>query len=479
MKKFIILQVILSVSILLLTACVEKKTVAYSSGGGYFTEFGENYDPDGYYGKNGRYNWDSDSQKSNSVPRKPADFEKCSVQDMSIYLLDLMWKYYLWYDKIPDNLNFLNYQTLDECYQAIMYKESDHFSYIAKKADHDDYYNGKYYGFGYGTSRKDDNKSLYIDMVYPDSPADKAGMKRGQKILKINGKTIEEIDAEPDGWTNAYGLNEQGVEVKYVLQNRDESIIEVSVYRDEVYMKSVLKTAVIEHNGQKTGYIHFKMFINPSNDELDASFKTFKEAGITDLVLDMRYNGGGLLDTAAHLGSLIAGDIAAGRVFTRLSFNDKQQQNNSDYIFKKLENTVGIKNLMVITTRGTASASESVINGLAPFINVKIIGQTTYGKPVGMNSFDLCNYTIVPITFKLVNADGYGDYYEGMPADCLAEDDVLHDFGDPEETSLKEALYVLENGKCSQDSTKLSPYIMNLRPKEIPLKGLYQITGTF
>jgi len=137
-------------------------------------------------------------------------------------------------------------------------------------------------------------------------------------------------------------------------------------------------------------------------------------------------------------------------------------------IFSAPDVLLNINKLVVIATSGTASASEAVINGLKPFMDVKIVGGDTHGKPVGMYSFEHGNYKFVPICFKLTNSEGYGDYFGGLPADAYRTDDLSKDWGNPNEASLKEALYYIENGFFSnQLPVKLNPYL----PK-MPLKGL-------
>ena len=122
-----------------------------------------------------------------------------------------------------------------------------------------------------------------------------------------------------------------------------------------------------------------------------------------------------------------------------------------------------------------------VINSLTPYVEVSLIGETTYGKPVGMNSKDICDQTIVPITFKYANSQDYGDFFLGMEADCAASDDFKHDFGDEREEELAVSLYRLSNGKCPSNAEVKSfekrKTIEELIP--IQLKGMGKIDYTF
>ena len=144
----------------------------------------------------------------------------------------------------------------------------------------------------------------------------------------------------------------------------------------------------------------------------------------------MRYNGGGLVRVAEYLIDLIGGGTVKGENIIKILYNDKHTDSNFSYTGKKLQNSLEkISKVVFITTRGTASASEMVINALTPYFDVALVGEMTYGKPVGMNSMSFCDQTIVPITFKSANSQDYGDYFLGMDVDCSAEDDCRHDFG--------------------------------------------------
>jgi hypothetical protein len=108
-----------------------------------------------------------------------------------------------------------------------------------------------------------------------------------------------------------------------------------------------------------------------------------------------------------------------------------------------------LSRLVVITTRGSASASEAVINGLRPFIPVTVVGDTTFGKPVGQYGYDFCDKTLYPVAFQVRNSRGEGDYFSGIPVDCAADDDLEHQIGDEGEASLAEALHFVRTGSCS------------------------------
>jgi len=177
-----------------------------------------------------------------------------------------------------------------------------------------------------------------------------------------------------------------------------------------------------------------------------------REAGASELVIDLRYNGGGLVDVAVHLGSLVGGRRTEGLVFAEFRHNDKNTARDEILRFVEAAHALSLSRLFVITTRASASASELVINSLRPHLPVVVIGDATYGKPVGQYGFNFCDKVLAPVSFALVNADGQGDYFGGIAPDCRAGDDVEHDLGAGGEASLAEAFHFMRTGSCSAAS---------------------------
>jgi hypothetical protein len=185
-------------------------------------------------------------------------------------------------------------------------------------------------------------------------------------------------------------------------------------------------------------------------DALTEAFAALQETGITELVLDLRYNGGGLVDVATHLASLIGGVVTAGQPFAIFTHNDRNTFRNETLRFRTVESPAPtLSRLIVITSRSSASASELVINGLRPFMPVILIGDTTYGKPVGQYLFEFCSKVLAPVSFSLRNAAGEADYFDGFAPTCSAGDAIDRQLGDPEEASLAEALYYAAHDSCS------------------------------
>ena len=170
----------------------------------------------------------------------------------------------------------------------------------------------------------------------------------------------------------------------------------------------------------------------------------------TELVLDLRYNGGGLVDVAVHLGSLIGGTVTQGRVFAEFRHNDRSAALNETLRFRQPAQALTLSRLFVITTRSSASASELVINSLRPHLPVIVIGDATYGKPVGQYSFEFCDQGARAGVVRARQRRGPGRLFRRhCPPTCAAADDIEHDLGSGDEASLAEAFQFMRTGVCS------------------------------
>jgi C-terminal peptidase prc len=406
----------------------------------------------------------------------PEDNIDCSNSGQNKMLNDIMKDTYLWYEHTPD-IDYTSYGSLENLLEDLKYTTYDKWSYVTSTQQHQNYYQeGTYLGWGHGWQY--DGNKVFITFVYPDSPSDKAGLKRGAEVLEINGKKIAEIENE-NLWSTILGEEEEGVELT-VKVRMDSTIQELTAKRSIVTIKSVLDKRVLNLNSKKIGYLNFKTFIGPSQAELESAFAYFKSQNIDELVLDLRYNGGGSLDIALYLGSLLGGSKVEESVAETLQYNDKFSQYNRSYKFTQEVNALDINQLYVITTANTASASESVMNGLKPFMDVHLIGSKTHGKPVGMHGYSFCDKSVLPVMFKGVNSNGEGDYFGGMDVTCQVADDVTKEFGDITERMLEETLFYIENKKCSSLNLKAFEKIGARQKKRIPLlKGFRGEIGAF
>jgi C-terminal peptidase prc len=289
---------------------------------------------------------------------------------------------------------------------------------------------------------------LRVASVVPDSPAAEAGLRRGGEILAVDGVSAAALIAG-NSVNAAFGPEEVGVTIRLTYREPDGRQRELSMTKRVITSATVPLVRSYDLGGRRVGYIVFTSFLEPSNGELDAAFSALHAEGVNELVLDLRYNGGGLLSVAQHLGGLIGGARTNAQVFAQLLFNDKNSARNQVYRFEDAPAALDLTRLVVIASRGSASASETIINSLRPFMSVTTVGEATYGKPVGQSGFTFCDKYLFPVTFTVRNSANQGDYFDGLPADCAAPDDVERDFGDPAEGSLAAALHFVATGSCS------------------------------
>lgn len=325
----------------------------------------------------------------------------------------------------------------------------------------------------------DNQVVIYAQHVSLESPAYIAGMRRGDIINAIDGEVMNEsnyisvINKLYNGKTVLVSTvkEENGVLVKL----KDFSITPIEFPDDPVYFKSIFN----DINGKKVGYLVYNGFRATYNDELNTAFNYFKSEGINELVLDLRLNGGGSVETSAYLASMIIAS-ASLETFAKLTFNSKHSKENGTYTFQNklniykllddgkviktgeeaINRLTSINQIYILTSSSTASASEMVINGLKPFIPVKVIGTKTYGKNVGsitlynstssvfttdINSANPAHFNAMqPIVFQIFNKNNESDYIQGFIPDIEVKEwrywNSILPFGDQNEVVLKTAL---------------------------------------
>jgi len=411
------------------------------------------------------------------APLKPScpslRFPIYSVEEQNEFIYKVMTSSYFWHNEVPQ-IDYRDYSSPEKLLEKMQYKELDRWSYITSKEEHRDYFEeGKYIGLGFGL-KYDTTGGCHINFVYKNSPSYVADLMRGDKILKINGKNINEIENN-SLWDTIFGPDDVGVMVTLVVENSEGVVRELNIEKDWIIINSVLHYDILETNGIKIGYLVLNKFLETSRAELAAVFAHFNSEGIDELILDLRYNEGGRGSIAQYLSGLIAGDNVAGKIFLKYIHNETYTDWNSESNFVKPENALSMNKVVIITTGSTCSASELVINSLKPFIDVVLVGDTTCGKPVGMYGYNFGDNHISPIEFKTLNAINEGDYFDGIPPICHSNDDLSKPFGDTQEDSLKEALYYIANGTCTTGILRKLPRLH----KEIGLKGFRREISAF
>ena len=362
--------------------------------------------------------------------------KSCSLQDQNQFIYDVLKDSYLWSDKVVD-LN-ISLETNSSIFLDNFLYKDDRFSYLISLDTHNEQFeSGTATNLGFLSAlvqKEDKSYETVVGYVYANSPADRAGLRRSDIIQS-------RID------TNESSL--------FRIKNSDGILRELNITDHEYSVINTTHHTIFSQNNKKTGYFVFKSFVGPNlTENLDSTFAYFKENGVSDLIIDLRYNGGGLLNIASYLGSLIGGDKVSGNVFQYNRYNQKYSHfDYATHFASTPTSALTLDRIIFITSFNTASASESLINALkATNNNIEVIsiGTATYGKPYGMHTMPFCEKVLVPIQFSDENADGDGDFVDGLVPTCTQYEDFKNDFADSNETLLQEALYYIQNGKCSE-----------------------------
>ena len=342
---------------------------------------------------------------------------------------------------------------------------------------------GNDFGLALSATGSNTDYQIYLRFASPGSPSVLAGLGRGDIINKINGTSIgTNFDSERIFINDALDASKQtSVQLGGVKKNG--TTYNVTLTKVKYTSSPIYKDSIYTVGSKKVGYFAFARFSNTDNAfaALDNIFSKFVTAGVTDLVVDLRYNGGGYVSTAQHLINLIVPTAQNGKVMFAQAYNatmqsgapeilrnqpvrdqsGKIQYSNgrivtyADYSYsvagntEKIEKTSGITNVgkvVFITTGGTASASELVINSLKPYVDVKTVGKTSYGKPVGFSPIRIDKFDVYMSMFSSTNATGEGNYFAGFTPNSEKTDDVTRDFGNISETCLAAALGYINTG---------------------------------
>ena len=405
------------------------------------------------------------------IPDEPGEVPASpQVQKINGFIKEVMTDLYLWYDKLPDI--DIKYETNSKDYfQKLLYSE-DKWSFITDDITaFEQSLQGveKTYGYSlaFGTfvnasGAPTGNYFAIVEYVYPNTPASKAGFVRGDLIIKLDGGNITK-----DNYKNLLSGTSVSV-TKGILTNEGIATgTTISLTAEELRLDPVLMYKIIERDGHKIGYLVYLQYIPSYNSSsLNLAFQYFKENQITDLVLDLRYNPGGYTSAAQYLTSSIAPLSTVDNKSTLVSYqwNDKYQaywvsKDRQDQLGIKFDPGVPVKlglgKVHVLTGRGTASASELTICGLEPYMDVIIVGDTTYGKYTASitikpedwyeNVSDYAgfkNWGMQPIIMRYANSLGVTNFKNGFEPDFRVLDALLpaYPLGDLTEPLLKKAV---------------------------------------
>ena len=381
---------------------------------------------------------------------------------------------YLWYDEIPTSIRSINYATPQTLFADLRTpaltpsgKRKDQFHFLYNTAVWQALTTSGIeagYGFEVAIVKSTPPRDVRVAYTEPNTPAAAAGISRGARILFADGVDVV-TSAGVDALNAALFPSAAGQSHSFRLQELDGTIRTVVLASAQITKVPVQNVKTIDTASGKVGYLLFNDHVATSEALLISAFDNFKAAGAKDLVLDIRYNGGGTLSIASELAYMVAGAAATtGKVFERLQFNRKNPFGLSDADAStgfhstsrglsapagRALPQLGLSRVTVLTGRGTCSASESIINGLRGInVEVNVIGDTTCGKPYGFIPQDNCGTTYFAIQFQGVNNRGEGDYVDGIAPTCSVSDDFSHALGDPAEGRLAAALAFRDTAKC-------------------------------
>ena len=389
---------------------------------------------------------------------------------------------YLWYDEIPSGLRALTYSTPQAFFDVLRTtavtpsgkpRDRFHFTYdtaVWQALSRSGIEAG--YGFELAIVKSQVPRELRIAYTEPGTPASAAGITRGARIVLVDGVDVV-TSPGVDALNAALFPKAAGQAHTFRLQELDGSLRTVSLTSAQITKTPVQNVRTLDTATGKIGYLLFNDHVQTSEAQLIAAMAKFKADGVQDLMLDIRYNGGGLLTIASELAFMVARpEATTGAVFERLQFNRKnpfqltEADTTTPFQSKSLGFSgpegqplpqLGLSRVTVLTGPDTCSASESIINGLRGVnVEVNVIGNITCGKPYGFIPRDNCGTTYFAIQFKGVNNQGFGDYADGIAPTCVVADDFSRQLGDPAEGRLAAALGYRVTGACPPVATGLA-----------------------
>ncbi len=345
------------------------------------------------------------------------------------------------------------------------------FTFITSIAQENAFFNsGSSAGFGIRLGLDNAQQRVFISEAFEGAPALAAGIDRGAEIATIgtSASTLETVSSiiaarGGAGVTQALGPSDPGV--TRVLRITDASgTRDVTLTKAEFELLPISTrygTKVINDGGRSVAYVNMRTFISTADPALRRAFADFRARGITEFIIDFRYNGGGLVRTAELMGDLLGANRTTADVFSFTTFRPSKSQFNGQRNFAPQAESVAPTKIAFIGTGGTASASELVINSFIPYLqnNVALVGTNTFGKPVGQIGLDraACDDRLRVVAFKTENRDRRGEYFSGLAgevkATCQATDDISRPLGDPQEASTARALDFLAGRSCTPISS--------------------------
>ena len=322
-------------------------------------------------------------------------------------------------------------------------------------------------GFGIRLAFDNAARRVFVVEAYEGANGLAAGLDRGSEITAIgtSSASLQSVSSlmasgGAQAVVNALGPSTAGTARVLRFVQPGGATIESNITKTDFALDPISNrygAQILNDGGRRVGYLNLRTFIvADAAAQLRQAYGQFAAQGVTELIIDLRYNGGGLVSVAETMGDLM-GQGRTGQVFSRTVLRPSKASENTTRTFRAETNAIAPTRIAFITTEASASASELVINAMLPYIgnNIALIGTDTSGKPVGQFAFDQaeCDLRVRAVTFQTVNANGQGDYFFGLgpfvPNTCRAGDDITRPFGDPQEASTAVALDFLAGRSCT------------------------------
>jgi carboxyl-terminal processing protease len=375
---------------------------------------------------------------------------------------------YLWYRQIPTAFNARSYAGPQEVMTALRQYSTepgfsqpvDRWSFAIAKNEWDNASSGISNGdFGLNVFFRQEG-DLRVRAVERDSPAGRAGVRRGWRITAINSNTNMTTGNADFIVQAVYG----GASGSFTFQKPDGSSVTLNLSAATYREHAVVMDSIYNVNGRKTGYLVFNSFLGDTSEmynDFNRVFSRFARENVSDVVIDLRYNGGGYVSVASKLADYLAPSSANGGLMMTQEFNDKYSMFNSTEYFQK-SGPLNLHRIFFIVSSSTASASELLINNLKPYMDVQLVGPSrTYGKPVGYFPVPVDKWYIFPVSFKTTNKSGEGSYYNGLALNYQVADGLDKDWGDANESALASTLNFINSGVYRSASAGTQPLSVN------------------
>jgi carboxyl-terminal processing protease len=406
------------------------------------------------------------------APPPPPTNNACTLRSRQDFALSALNTNYLFPETLPTNTDPTPFANVSDYLDfltatARAQRRDRFFTFITSIAEENAFNtSGATAGFGIRLMNDATTRRTFIIEAFEGAPALAAGIDRGAEITAIGTsantlRNVSDIIAAEGtaGVSNALGPSTAGLtRVLRIVDSQGTRDLTVSKANFSLSpVSSRYGSRIIEDSGRRIGYLNLRTFISSADPQLRTAFDQFRAAGISQFVIDFRYNGGGLVSTAELLGDLLGGNRSRSEVFSTTVFRPERSANNETKRFNPQSQSVSPVKIAFITTGASASASELIINSFAPYLraDLALIGGNTFGKPVGQIAVDraACDDRLRVVAFSTRNSAGFDDYFNGLAASvgatCQAADDVTRPLGDAQEASVRTALDFLAGRSCT------------------------------